>query len=717
MSSKELACAKLFVVNMLFIVATALVSDCRRLPSEVKREITVADVIGMTRLAVADEAGGPKRPGPVYFSPDSTRFVVVVEKPNLDKNINKFSLLSFRTREALSSPTPVTLLTMSSSSNRAAIRELKWRNDNETITFLGENLGEISQVYEFNVRTRRLTKLTAHITSVNKYDITRDGTRIIFLAQATKRAADREMIQREGIVITSQFLPVLLAGDTTDPWENELFIQDRGLVAVPIPFQDAVYEESYLSMSLDGRYAVVEGFVREAPAVWSTYRDPTLHARIIARAQKHQALLLRRYFVVKTDGASATPLLDTPVTEKTTINLDLDEGQAFIGSAYLPLDTTDAIERREREDGTYDIAIALATRAYRKLDRKEWPRQDSSVVSGIDVILDQDLNHPPKLIAEDPKSGRKADLLDLNPQFKDLSFGTARVIELNVGGITVVCGLYLPPDYAPGRRYPLVIQTHGFMPTEFSMDGRSEWSSGFAARPLAAKGIIVLQASNFKSQLDHDRVGANRQLGATSAQAFKKFNQHIYETAIDQLDTEGLIDRTKVGISGFSRTVSFVAYALTHSSYQFATATLVDGIDGGYFQHISVPSLSDDGNRLNGGVAPIGDGLIQWIKESPSFNMDKVNCPVRLVALTSKSVLGLWEWFAGLTLQGKAVEFIEIPEASHQIVRPWERRIAQQGMVDWFRFWLQGEEGIASEKQEQYRRWREMKRDVQGAPQ
>jgi len=48
-----------------------------------------------------------------------------------------------------------------------------------------------------------------------------------------------------------------------------------------------------------------------------------------------------------------------------------------------------------------------------------------------------------------------------------------------------------------------------------------------------------------------------------------------YEGAIDYLDHRGLIDRTRAGIIGFSRTCYHVTYTLTHSNYKFA-----DGIDG-----------------------------------------------------------------------------------------------------------------------------------------
>src|SRR5262249_52570854 len=148
----------------------------------------------------------------------------------------------------------------------------------------------------------------------------------------------------------------------------------------------------------------------------------------------------------------------------------------------------------------------------------------------------------------------------------------------------------------------LVIQTHGFMPNEFSMDGRSEWSSGFAARPLAARGILVLQAQNFKDyQRDHDRIGNDGSLGTTLEESFKNFSVLLYEAAIDLLDKKRMIDRDRVGIVGFSRTVCFVAQVLTHSKYRLAAASLVDGIGCGYFDEMTQPNGAWDFDALNGG--------------------------------------------------------------------------------------------------------------------
>jgi hypothetical protein len=93
------------------------------------------------------------------------------------------------------------------------------------------------------------------------------------------------------------------------------------------------------------------------------------------------------------------------------------------------------------------------------------------------------------------------------------------------------------------------------------------------------------------------------------------------------------------------------------------------------------------------------------VEHSASFRLDRVHTPVRLESYGVGGVTGNWEWLAGLTHLGRPVELIYVPDAIHILVKPWERLTSQQGNVDWFCFWLKGEEDPDPGKREQYERW------------
>jgi hypothetical protein len=186
----------------------------------------------------------------------------------------------------------------------------------------------------------------------------------------------------------------------------------------------------------------------------------------------------------------------------------------------------------------------------------------------------------------------------------------------------------------------------------------------------------------------------------------------MYEGLIDFLDGRGLIDRSHVGVFAWSRTGFHVRHALEFSRYHFQAAVIVDGMDASYFQYlidVQWPEATQTYEHLHG-AAPFGSGLETWLNNATGFNLEKVHTPTRLVSFGPRSILYNWEWFAGLNHLGKPVELIWLPDTMHIPVKPWERLTAQQGTVDWFCFWLKGEEDADASKAEQYVRWRQLKR-------
>ena|SRR6266496_3204768 len=97
------------------------------------------------------------------------------------------------------------------------------------------------------------------------------------------------------------------------------------------------------------------------------------------------------------------------------------------------------------------------------------------------------------------------------------------------------------------------------------------------------------------------------------------------------------------------------------------------------------------------------------LRHSPGFNLDKISAPVLLQAI-GRNLPGEWEWFSGLSRLNKPVDMLYLPFGSHILVKPWEQFASEQATVDWFTFWLKGEEDPAPAKADQYKRWRELRK-------
>jgi dipeptidyl aminopeptidase/acylaminoacyl peptidase len=184
-----------------------------------------------------------------------------------------------------------------------------------------------------------------------------------------------------------------------------------------------------------------------------------------------------------------------------------------------------------------------------------------------------------------------------------------------------------------------------------------------------------------------------------------------YEAAANQLVSEGLVDASRIGIIGFSRTCFYVLETLTTSSLRLKAASITDGFIVSYLQFMMADH--GDGVRVEAnsmiGAPPFGDGLEQWLKRSPGFNLDKVNTPLLVVGEGPLSVLHMWEPYAGLRYLHKPVDLIMLNTDEHVLSNPAVRLASQGGSVDWFRFWLKDEEDPDPAKAEQYARWRELR--------
>lgn len=714
--------------------------------------MTVADMIRMTVVGDPENYQGESVLHLSELSPDGKRVAVVVRRGNVEQNTVEASILVFRTAELLRSATPDTVVTIASASSRPAVAHVRWLADNATLTFLGAKSERPPQVYRVDVRTHQLRQITSSLTGVRAYDITPTGARVIYTAEAPVDTAARRTRRPGFPVLTTSLVDVMLGTEQSDYARQmtHLFVQDiGGRVARAVP--DPVRAERGLGrcedlfgihVSPDGRFALRFCYVVMSPAHWQAYTADAYVRRGLADPDSRG---VTQYALVDLERGTTAPVLDAPLPaygRRPAPVWASQRGSVIVGNAYLPLNVADSAERARRTSTLYAIAeIDLASRAVTPVVQEgpvttalhwdgasqtllvtpgdsmrrplpvvgyrargaRWrpestgthslPRANSN--GRVTLSLEESLNDPPVLVAHDLRRGSRRVVLELNPHLRAFRLGRVEAITWTArDGRTWRGGLYYPPDYVPTRRYPLVIQTHGFDAEQFSLYGA--FTTAFAAQPLATHGMVVLQVPDPpRDVMDTPREAAVAQVG--------------YEGAIDELDRRGIIDRTRVGLIGFSRTCWYVKYFLTHSTYPLAAAALSDGVDAGYFQYIAFGQVIQGHYELLHGVAPFGPGLEVWLREAPGFNLDKVRAPLRIEAIGMESLPQEWEVYAGLKRLGRPVELFVIPDGIHELVRPLERLASQGGNVDWFAFWLLGREDPDPLKAEQYRRWRALR--------
>lgn len=365
-------------------------------------------------------------------------------------------------------------------------------------------------------------------------------------------------------------------------------------------------------------------------------------------------------------------------------------------------------------DGSYP------TETYRKHEEK-WVLSPTSSVDGSEtkaadassthpiIVIQQNLNSPPVLAASKSSVEKALEIWNPNPQLKSVNLGEAKQFDwTDSRGHRVRGVLFMPLHYSPGIRYPLVIEPRSYSQSIFIMDGA--YSTAAAARPMAAVGIVVLEAGQPEEE-KYDEMWEKNDLA---------YALDGYRSAITKLAGEGIIDEGRVGIFGFSRTCEEALYSITTYSSGFRAATLANGVVDGYLQYmllqdvIFMPGKVARNYDVHYGGPPYGKYLQTYINEAPAFNLDKIKAAVRIETRNRSEFLFDWEVYSGLRTLQKPVDMIALPNASHVVVMPRDVLESQQGDVDWFRFWLQGYEDPDPDKREQYTRWREL-RDLRDA--
>ncbi len=515
-------------------------------------------------------------------------------------------------------------------------------------------------------------------------------------------------------------------------------------------------------LSPDGRYAVGVRRVTSIPKLWERYLSSfgdRLRYREIPAGKMPRHGFTTRYVLIDAGTRQVRPIVPAPIGEALgnySPRRVRDGKRAIVSATFLPLDDTMSSEEQERRrrsaavievdvpsntmrvvtylsDGRDSNATALDLKWV--VDGREvsvrrsvggdalgrggsmedlrfertpdgWKAtgraavRDSIPHAGrIAVNVVEELNTPPRVVATDDSSGVKVVLRDFNPRLAALRLSRWEVFKwTDARGKEWKAGLLPPTDFAEGKRYPLVIQTHGFLEGRFMVDGI--FSSAFPAQPLANHGFVVLQMD------DEVTAMGSREEGAVNAGG--------YESVIAELDRRGWIDPQRVGLIGFSRTRYHVLYALTHSRQHFAAATTAEGVDMGYWQYLYWaqgydPLWRATFERLNGGM-PFETGFTSWLEDSPAFNAGRITTPLRTEVYSRQGVMYHWEMHSILRMLGRPAEFLFFEDGAHELVKPRHRYVSLQGNVDWFPFWLQGYEDPDPAKAEQYARWRELRK-------
>lgn len=251
---------------------------------------------------------------------------------------------------------------------------------------------------------------------------------------------------------------------------------------------------------------------------------------------------------------------------------------------------------------------------------------------------------------------------------------------INSKGDTINGRYYLPPDFDPNKKYPLIVNYYG---------GCSPTSRNFASRyphhVYANQGYVVY-VLNPSGATGFGQEFASRHVNT----AGKGVAEDIIEGTEKFVEEHPYIDKDKIGCIGASyggfmtqylQTVTdLFAAAISHAGISDHTSYWGNGYWGYSYSEVSMAESY-----------PWSDTDL-YVKQSPLYNADKINTPILFLhgdEDTNVPPMESIQLFTALKLLGKDTALVEVTGQNHHILDFDKRQKWQDTIFAWFAKYLQ----------------------------
>ncbi|HRQ63711.1 MAG TPA: prolyl oligopeptidase family serine peptidase [Xanthomonadaceae bacterium] len=291
---------------------------------------------------------------------------------------------------------------------------------------------------------------------------------------------------------------------------------------------------------------------------------------------------------------------------------------------------------------------------------------------------------PQRLVVVDAERGRPRTLWDSQPtQYAHVKLGEVRAWTFdNREGQTIDGRYYLPPDFDPSRKYPLIVYYYGgTTPVNRQFTGR------YPFHLWAAHGYVIYVVQ------PRGTIGYGQEFSALHVNAWGRY------TADDILDgTEAFVaahdfvDGKRIGNIG----ASYGGFMTMH------LATLTDRYAAS-ISHAGISSLTAYWGQGWWGYAYSGiasrdsfpwNNPELYVGQSPVYHADRITTPLLLLTGDGDTNVPPGEshsMFTALKLLGREVELVEVPGQDHWILDREKRYVWWNTILAWYDRWLKDE--------------------------
>jgi dipeptidyl aminopeptidase/acylaminoacyl peptidase len=240
-----------------------------------------------------------------------------------------------------------------------------------------------------------------------------------------------------------------------------------------------------------------------------------------------------------------------------------------------------------------------------------------------------------------------------------------------------------PPDFDPGKKYPLILQIHGGPHSAYGNTFTHEFQW------MAAKGYVVLYTNPRGSS------NYGQDFGNIIQFAYPGDDYKDLMAGVDEILKKGYIDESRMGVTGGSGGGLLTNWVVTQTPRFKAAVSQRDISDWTNFWYTADFTLF----RQTWFRKPPFQDPADFDRRSPITNVEKIQTPLMFI-------LGDEDWrtppsaggedlFRALKFLKRPTVMVRFPNENHELSRsgkPWHRVERLQHIVGWFDKWLMGRE-------------------------
>ncbi len=603
------------------------------------------------------------------ISPDGSTIALLVERSDFATDTTPVQLVMVNVRNATAGAVKLPF---------SDIEQEQWSPRGNRIAFIAATGQEPRQLYVAAADGSGMRKLTSGKRSVREFLWRPDGAAIAFLT------ADSSP-ERKG---TAKFNTSFVVGDndyltTQPPVPQHLWLAflngapakrlTSGSWSIPSELiLPQHFPNQFFCWYADGRSIAYT----KAPDAYISHADKSVMTVRDLATGHEQALTARAGLEAGCDtspdgreiaywypregkGMNASSIYVTPSDRRNqngvdaTVNLDRSPWQVrwMPGSKSLLMLAHD----RTRE-GVWVVGVSGSVR---RLDIGDLNASAASVSnSGAIAFVASGPRRASELYVKSSASASPRQLTSYNAFFNALQLGAVSHIDWNNDGFAEDGVLTYPPGFVAGKKYPLVLQIHGW-PQYASQEAFDTDYPGLT-QLFAAHGYVVFEpnyrgSDNMGNAFESAIVGDSAPGPGTDIMA-----------GIAAVEKLGVVDESKIAVTGWSYGGLMTVWLIGH--HQFAAAVAgaaptdlpVDYAIGNYNvldRHFYGRSLWD--SRLAQAI---------YVDQSPITYAWLINTPTLIMSCiydTTVPVTHAYELFHALRDRGVPVEFVAYPSSEH----------------------------------------------------